>query len=40
MTLHNFILKRIKEYREAGDEKRAHRLEDMLRYVRGLEVRA
>jgi hypothetical protein len=33
MSLRRLILVRIKEHRERGNEERAHRLEDALRYL-------
>jgi hypothetical protein len=35
MILRNLILVRIKEHRERGNLDRAHRLEDVLRYIDG-----
>ncbi len=35
MNLRNLILVRIQEHHEHGNEERAHRLEDALRYIDG-----
>ncbi len=36
MNLRKLLLARIKEHREHGNEERAHRLEDALRYIEGV----
>lgn len=36
MTLRKLLLVRIKDHREHGNEERAHKLEDVLRYIDGV----
>jgi hypothetical protein len=38
VTLHNFVLYKIKQHRERGDEDGVKRLEDMLRYLMCVKV--